>query len=115
MQSPTIEAAPPDQPFVVVEVTGELDIDTQDGFEAEVSDHLRGCSVVIDLSRLEFMAISSLRSLLSCEQSATDWSRSLVYAGPPVQARRLLAVSGLDTVLRVSSSLDDATELLALG
>jgi anti-anti-sigma factor len=112
MQSPTIECAPPDQPFVVVEVTGELDLDTQDGFEAEVFRHLEGHSVVIDMSRLEFLAISSLRSLLLCDRSATEGHRRVVYAGPPNQARRLLEVSGLDGVLRVSPTLTDATELI---
>jgi anti-anti-sigma factor len=103
MQSATIETATPDEPFAVIQVTGELDLDTQDGFEAEVLQRLEGGSVVIDLSRLEFLAISSLRALLNCQRSAVEGSYRVVYAGPPQQARRLLEVSGLDEVLTLKS------------
>jgi anti-anti-sigma factor len=115
MQSPTVEPASLDEPFVVVEVTGELDLDTQDRFEAEVAGHLVAHSVVIDMSRLEFLAISSLRSLLLCDRSATEGQRRVVYAGPSRQARRLLEVAGLDGVLRVSPTVTDATALVARG
>jgi anti-anti-sigma factor len=113
MQSATAEAATPDEPFAVIQVTGELDLDTQDSFEAEVLQRLKGGSVVIDLSRLEFLAISSLRALLSCQRSAGEESHRVVYAGPPQQARRLLEVSGLDRVLVLSATLTGANELVA--
>jgi anti-anti-sigma factor len=115
MQSATIESAPPDEPFAVMQVTGELDLHTLDGFEAEVAQRLKGGSLVIDLSGLEFLAVCSLRSLLSCERSALEEQRRVVYAGAPQQARRLLHVSGLDEVLRVSTDLTDAGELVARG
>ncbi|WP_238993488.1 STAS domain-containing protein [Nocardioides caldifontis] len=110
MQSPTMDPAPPEQPFVVFEVTGELDLHNQDGFEAEVTRRLAEGSVVIDLSHLEFLSISSLRSLLVCERSATASNRQVVYAGPPRQARRLIEVAGLTEVLRMSATLRDATD-----
>jgi len=113
MQSPTLESAPPDQPFAVVQVTGELDLHTQDGFEAEVVRHLLGGSVVVDLTGLEFLAISSLRSLLACDASAGARHRRVVYAAPPQQARRLLHVSGLDEVLVLSPTVVDAGALVA--
>ena len=113
MQSPTLDSAPPDQPFAVIQVTGELDLHTQAGFEAEVARHLLGGSVIIDLTGLEFLAISSLRSLLACEASAGAQHRRVVYAAPPRQARRLLHVSGLDAVLRVSPNVVDAGALAA--
>jgi anti-anti-sigma factor len=113
MQSPTVDRASLDQPFVVVEVSGELDLDNQGGFEAEVAQHLEDRSVVIDMSQLEFLAISSLRSLILCDRSATEGRRRVVYAGPQRQARRLLEVAGLDGVLRISPTVSDATELVA--
>ena len=112
MQSATMESTLNDEPFAVMHVTGELDLDTQDTFEAEVADRLKGGSVVIDLSGLEFLAISSLRSLLACEQTAVLDGRRVVYAGAPMQALRLLAVSGLDGVLSVGLDLAEARELV---
>jgi anti-anti-sigma factor len=113
MQSATIESATPDEPFAVIQVTGELDLDTQDSFEAEVLQRLKGGSVVIDLSRLEFLAISSLRALISCELSAHEERHRVVYADPPQQARRLLEVAGLDQVLSLSATLAGANVLVA--
>jgi anti-anti-sigma factor len=85
--------------FVVIEVRGELDVDTQEGFEAAVCSQLGISSVLIDCSRLEFLAIASLRSLLLCQRSALAGHRSLVYADVPAQARRLVTVAGVQDQL----------------
>jgi anti-anti-sigma factor len=85
----------PSDTFVVLEVRGELDVDTQDGFESAICRQLGSSSVVVDCSQLEFLAIASLRSLLLCQRSAEAGHRTLVYAGVPAQARRLLTVAGM--------------------
>ena len=84
--------------FVVVEVRGELDVDTQDRFEAAVREQLGASSVVVDCSQLEFLAIASLRSLLLCQRSA-DGEHTLVYADVPPQARRLVKIAGVQDQL----------------
>src|SRR5919107_2025883 len=87
---PTADAAP-----YVLEVRGELDLHTQEAFESAVCAQLGSGSVVVDFSELEFLSISSLRSLLLCRRSATAADKSLSYVGAPGQARRLVAVAGL--------------------
>jgi anti-anti-sigma factor len=94
MEMLTREALPTDT-FVVIEVRGELDFDTQEGFETAVCRQLGSSSVVIDCSHLEFLAIASLRSLLLCQRSAEAGHRSLVYTDVPAQARRLVTVAGV--------------------
>jgi anti-anti-sigma factor len=51
---------------VVVEVSGELDLSAAGGFETELRQVLarNGGTVVLDLSRLEFIDSSGLRALL---------------------------------------------------
>ena len=93
----------PSDTFVVVEVRGELDFDTQDSFESAVCQQLGSSSVIVDCSQLEFLAIASLRSLLQCQRSAQG-DHTLVYAGVPAQARRLLQIAGLQDQLVISDS-----------
>ena len=89
---------------VVFEVHGELDLHTEKDFETTVCGHLHSGSVIVDLSELEFLSISSLRSLLVCRRSATAAARRLDYVGAPGQARRLVAVAGLEEELALSAA-----------
>ena len=99
--------------FVVFRVSGDLDLDTQDGFEEEVLDRLHRSSVVVDMSGLEFLAIASLRSLVVCHRSAGEHHRALVYADAPRQARRLLHLSRLDEVFDLRSSVPEPRDASA--
>jgi anti-sigma B factor antagonist len=97
-------------PFIILEVAGELDIDSQDRFEHEVCEHLGTSSVIVDLSRLNFLAIASLRSLLVCQRTAAESPRALRYAAAPDQALRLVRVAGLDEVLSIGGTMANAQE-----
>jgi anti-anti-sigma factor len=105
-----IHSASVEDPYVLLEVSGELDLDTQDGFEEVVSGHLGSGSVVLDMSQVEFLAIASLRSLLSCQSAAEAGAHHLVYAETPEQARRLLELSGVDAMLEMRDSVAAAGE-----
>lgn len=98
----------------VLRLSGDLDIDTQSRFESTVCGLLERGSVIVDLSRLEFMAISSLRSLVICHRLAAGRGHALVFASPSRQARRLLSVSRLDGFLHVRSSVVAACAELPL-
>jgi anti-anti-sigma factor len=105
-----IHPASSHDPYVLLEISGELDLDTQDGFEEVVSGHLGSGSVVLDMSQVEFLAIASLRSLLSCQSAAEAGAHHLVYAETPDQARRLLELSGVAGQLEMCDSLAAAGE-----
>jgi anti-anti-sigma factor len=94
-----IRESQPSDTLVVFELKGELDVDTQDTFEAAVCRELGSSSVVVDCSQLEFLAIASLRSLLLCQRSAQGTGHSLVYADVPAQARRLVSLAGVQDQL----------------
>ena len=96
------------EPFTVFEVVGELDLHTQGEFEEAVSRQLVTSPVIVDLSGVEFLAISALRSLMVCHGIAGAEGRPLFYAGPTRQTVRLLSVAGLDEVLPVRPSVADA-------
>ncbi len=95
------------EPFSVLKASGELDLDTQDAFQTAVRDLLERSSVVVDLSEVEFVAISALRTLIECHRLATSMGHLLFFAEPTRQMVRLLTVTGLDTVLPVAPSVAD--------
>lgn len=92
-------------PPVVLEVSGDLDIATEGSFETAVVQQLGRSSVIVDFARLDFLAISALRSLVICQRYAAARGRPLVYAAQPRQARRLIELAGLDRVLTQSDSV----------
>lgn len=92
-------------PFAVLRVSGELDLCTQDEFEQAVRRLLGSSPVVVDLSGVDFLAISALQSLLVCHRLAASMGRVLFFAEPSPQTVRLLQVSGLDTVLPVAPTV----------
>ena len=95
-------------PFVVLRASGDLDLQTQDEFERVVGRHLQSSPVIVDLSAVDFLAISALRSLIVCHRLAGSLGHELHYAGPSQQTLRLLSISGLDALLPVASSVTEA-------
>jgi anti-sigma B factor antagonist len=95
--------------YVVLRVSGELDLDTQDLFHQAVSKHLERSSVVVDLSSVEFVSVSSLKVLVACHRNARARRHRVVYAALPRQARRLVELAELDRVLDIRETVADAT------
>ena len=96
----------------IVQADGDLDLATQHSFESTVFHELDRTSLVVDLSRLDFLAISALRSLLLADRYAAQRGRGLVFVEPTGAGRRLLDVSRLDAVLVVRRSLTEACKEL---
>jgi len=95
--------------YVVLRVSGELDLDTQEPFHQAVSRHLERSSVVVDLSSVEFMSVSSLKVLVACHRNARARRHRVIYAALPRQARRLVELTELDRVLDIRETVAEAT------
>jgi anti-sigma B factor antagonist len=95
--------------FVVVAVSGELDIVTSrrfDEFLAEVrrdSDH-----VIIDLSAVDFMDTGSLAVIVGHWKQATAAGGTLVLAGARYRYTKTLWITGLADRLPLYESVDAA-------
>ena len=94
-----------EDPIAVFTVIGEIDLHTQDLFERAVAEQLARSPVVVDLSGVEFLAISALRSLLACNAAAARHGHELYYAQVPGQVLRLLSITGLDEALPLRASV----------
>jgi anti-sigma B factor antagonist len=85
-----------------VVLTGEFDLSVVPGVEDEVRRVEQGAStLVIDLSALEFMDSSGLRTLVSADERARESGRNLVIVQGPPQVHRVFEITQLDRHLNL--------------
>ena len=89
------------QGTVVLRPHGEVDVATQQAFAATIISNVSRRPVEVDLSRVDFLAISSLGALLTCQLLAERCGHRLVFARATPPVRMLLALSGVDRRLEL--------------
>lgn len=97
----------------LLEVSGEVDVASSDGLRDELSNliDLVSSDIVLDLSNVSFIDCSGLTALMAGLRQLEDKSgATLRLVGATPQARRLLAITGLD---RVFPMHDTTAELVA--
>lgn len=92
----------------VVRVTGDMDVMTVPDLRLALHELLDGtCDVVVDLSAVEFLDATGLGVLVGAHRRAGRAGVRLELRDPTRRIRRLLAVTRLDRVLRVTTSVLD--------
>lgn len=93
---------------VVVRVEGELDMATCAPFEDAIGGIDSGQRLVIDLTECTFLDSSAVRVLVTTIRAAqvAEGTVSLVATDPGIL--RVLEIAGVDTMLSVHPSVDDA-------
>ena len=112
-----ISSGPGPDDVYVVRVAGEVDM----SHEQELRSELRAAveadtkGIVVDLTACEFIDSSAIRALLlSREEKNRDPDReSLAVAASSDQILRILEVMGLDKVLAVEPTVDQAAAALS--
>ena len=90
----------------VVTATGELDLYTAPRLQAALAGLLReqATRIVVDLSGVEFCDSTGMNVLLSAMKRLKEQGGSLELAAPRPAVRRILQVTGLDTVFTVTKA-----------
>ena len=112
-----ISSGPGPDDVYVVRVAGEVDM----SHEAELSAELHSAveadarGIVVDLTECEFIDSSAIRALLlSREEKRPDkGSESLAVAASSDQILRILSVMGLDQVLPIEPTVEQAAAALS--
>jgi anti-sigma B factor antagonist len=99
-----------DADATIVQVTGEIDLATSDTFADAMTQALGSLTsmVVIDLQQVTFMGSIALSVLIQANDEATRSQRVLRIADGGAVAHRAIEISGLDQVLAVFTTVDDA-------
>jgi anti-sigma B factor antagonist len=108
LREPPIQAVETVGDAIVVRLAGELDL-----YNAEdVRGALAGAAaaaprlIVVDLTQVEFVDSTALGVLIEARSKLGQ--NGIALAGPRLETRRALQVSGLDRHLPVHDSVDDA-------
>ena len=96
----------------VVTLVGEFDLDVADALRDAlgVAVHTRQ-RVVVDLSNTEFLDSMTLGCLVMAAKMARTAGGWLRLAGPSRSIRRVLVITGLDSVIPVYATVEDAAAL----
>jgi anti-anti-sigma factor len=91
----------------VVELTGEIDVDTAPRMRAALDAALRtGVPVVIDMDGVTFMDSTGIAVLVSVNLRAIRIGTPVVLRAVPVRIRNLLGLLGLDEILTIEPAPD---------
>jgi anti-anti-sigma factor len=86
----------------VVNVEGDVDIATVTTLDDVLDGHVAAAwELWVDLSRVTFLDSHGLRALLRTHAALEEQDRRLTVICPTGPVRRILAVSGADTILDV--------------
>ncbi len=97
-------------PFRLLELAGEADITCrhlQEALDAEVA--ARPPLLVVDLSKLTFLDSWALHSILAASSELRAAGGSLALSSPTGEVRRVLELTGADTLIPVYESLQEAS------
>jgi len=90
----------------VISVAGEIDLYTAPKLQAELMTALTGspARLIVDMSRVDFCDSTGINVLLAAHRQARERGGELQLAGPGSATRKVLQVTGLESVFTV---LDD--------
>jgi anti-anti-sigma factor len=91
---------------VVLRLRGELDVSNLDSLRQALDRLLETGpqAVTVNLAKLSFADCGSLSVLVSARKRLAEQGQGLILTDPQPLVRRLLAVTGLDTLFRIDDS-----------
>jgi anti-sigma B factor antagonist len=111
-----ISSGPGPEDAYVVHVTGEIDMSHEEQLRAELHRAVEADAkgVVVDLTECEFIDSSGIRALLLSREEAKlhDGSEALAVAASSEQILRILGVMGLDQVIPIKPTVEEAAAAL---
>jgi anti-anti-sigma factor len=97
----------------VVSLAGELDLSTIPTIEPRLLQEIRSRrGVVIDLTRVAFIDSSGIGMLIQAFRESEGSGRLHIVIAPSSQVERVFTIAGVDRVLPLFLSLDEAAEAL---
>jgi anti-sigma B factor antagonist len=113
-----ISSGPGPENAYVVRVQGEVDMSHEEQLRAELHSAVEADAkgIVVDLTECEFIDSSGIRALLLSreeQQPQEGGSETLAVAASSEQILRILAVMGLDQVIPVRPTVEEAAAALS--
>ena len=97
---------------IVLALAGEIDLYTAPRLQAELTAALAGsksAQLVVDMSAVEFCDSTGMNVLLAAHRLASEKGGSLTLAAPRPPVRKILEVTGLESVFTIHDDLAAVT------
>ena len=112
-----INSGPGPEDVFVVRIAGEVDMSHEEELRGELRTAVAAESkgVVVDLTECEFIDSSGVRALLLSReaQNSDDGAEHLAVAASSKQILRILSVMGIDRVIPIRPTVDDAASAIS--
>ncbi|MGK2855677.1 MAG: STAS domain-containing protein [Thermoanaerobaculia bacterium] len=101
--------------IVQLALIGKLDVAGLDAVQARFRDLTTTTprNTIVDLSELEFIGSMGIGMLISCAKAMARQDARMVLAGPQPEVGSVLHMTGIDNVIPIVASVEDAEALLA--
>jgi anti-anti-sigma factor len=96
---------------VVVTLSGELETSTAEDLRSLLAGQTPGASIVVDVSRLDFIDSSGLNTLAVTARAVRAATGLLIVAGAPDHIARVFEIVGFSESVTVQPSLADALDV----
>ena len=100
---------------VLVKIDGELDHHISNSLRETVDSKLRSTNavnVLFDFSNVGFMDSSGIGMIMGRYKSVKTLGGSVVVFGQNSQIKRIVKMSGIDKIVKIADSLDDALKII---
>ncbi len=112
-----INSGPGPEDVYVVRVSGEVDMSHEEELRGELRTAIAADAkgIVVDLTECEFIDSSGVRALLLSRQAqhSEEDSERLAVAAASDQILRILSVMGIDRVIPIRPTVEDAAAVLS--
>jgi anti-sigma B factor antagonist len=97
----------------ILRPSGEMDLGTVAIFrDALTAATVRGRSIVVDMTGIEYMDSSGIHALLAHGESCKQCGGLLVLVAPNPSVQKIIEITGLDEAMPVFGSVEVALDLL---
>jgi len=100
---------------VKINLSGRMDIQGAQDIDLKLSGMTASQrAVIVDMSAVNFLASIGIRSLLMVAKAVNSRGGKVVLFNPDETVTKILEMAGIDTLIPISRSLDDARQLVAV-
>lgn len=101
-----------DQQIGVASFAGEIDFTAREDFRARLSGLADAQAAVVDLAEVSYMDSSALAEILLLQRTRRNAGKAAMSVVVNPRIRRLFEIAGLQNVLLLAATLDEAKALL---
>jgi len=104
-----IESERLDDNIQKITLAGRMDVQGAQEIDLKFAGHTANqTAVIVDMSAVDFLSSIGIRTLLLCAKAVTKRNGKMVLLNPDESVTHILQMAGIDTLIPIHRSLEDA-------